>query len=103
MPQQYGAVFGSRRDVAVGGDVALRATHARHHAVVTEDYLYYFSGFCAEDSEAIVPESGCDEEPRVHGGDETVAARPYSLGEVVAQLTSSQGLSTARGPDGVHE
>lgn len=42
MPQQYGAVFGSRRDVAVGGDVALRATHARHHAVVTEDYLYYF-------------------------------------------------------------
>lgn len=43
MPQQHGAVFGSRRDVAVGGDVALRATHARHHAVVTEDYLYYFS------------------------------------------------------------
>lgn len=63
MPEQYGAVFGSRRNVAVGGDIALRATHARHYAVVAEDYLYYFSGFCAENSETIVPESGRDEEP----------------------------------------
>lgn len=43
VPQQHGAVLRARRDVAVRRDVALRATHARHHAVVTEDYLNYFS------------------------------------------------------------
>lgn len=41
VPQQHGAVLRARRDVAVRRDVALGARHARHHAVVTEDYLNY--------------------------------------------------------------
>lgn len=43
MPQQHGAVLWTGRDVTVGGDVALGATHACHYAVVTEYYLNYFS------------------------------------------------------------
>lgn len=42
----------------------------------------------AEDPEAVVPEAGGDEEARVHGGDEAVAARAHALREVVAQLTT---------------
>lgn len=54
------------------------------------------TGFRGEDPEAVVPEAGGDEEARVHGGDEAVAARAHALREVVAQLPPRQRARAAR-------
>lgn len=103
MPEQHGAVLGAGRDVAVRGDVALGPANARHHAVVTEYYLHYFSSFSWEDPKAIIPEAGRDEELGVDGRHEAVGARADPLAEVVAELPPRQRLRPSSGPDWVHE
>lgn len=48
------------------------------------------TGLGGEHAEAVVPEAGGDEEARVDGGHEAVAARAHPLREVVAELPSRQ-------------
>lgn len=54
------------------------------------------TGLGGEDPEAVVPEAGGDEEARVDGGDEAVAARAHALREVVAQLAPRHARAARR-------
>ena len=104
MPEEDGAVLAAGHDVAVAGVVALGPGQAGHHPPVTEDDLRDLGRLGREDPEAVVPKSGSDHKPTVHGGHEGVGSHLDLLGEVVSEV--SPGLLPGgvghHGQDGVH-
>ena len=88
VPKEYGAVFRSGSDVAVGCDVALGSAQTRDDSKMAVDDLDDFGRVRGEDAETVVPETGCHEEPAVHGRQETVGAQFDFLAEIVAQVAS---------------
>ena len=87
MPEEDGAVLAAGHDVAVAGVVALGPGQAGHHPPVTEDDLRDLGRLGREDPEAVVPKSGSDNKPTVHGGHEGVGSHLDLLGEVVSEVS----------------
>lgn len=86
MPEQNRAVLRPRGDVAVRGDVALRAGQARDHAVMPEDDLDDLGGLGREHPEGVVPEAASQDEPTVHRHHEAVGAHADLLAEIIAEM-----------------
>lgn len=64
--------------------------------VKTTTSVHRLTSLRGEHPEAVVPEAGGDEEARVDGRHEAVAARAHALREVVAQLAPRQRRRAAR-------
>lgn len=89
MPQQNGAIGRARRDVAVGGDVALGPRQTRNDIEVAEDNLHYFCRFSQIDAETVVPETARNQKSTVDRGHETIGTYFQFLTEIVAQMASN--------------